>query len=97
MSKSRKKPADHLPAKGAQLTIETPAGVVRIPKFNVTAGFLRKNRDKPEIDLMFGLLELHASDKALEILDELSIEDLKEFFETWQEESGAILGESSRS
>lgn len=89
-----KKPADHKPAKNSIVTVETPAGAVNIKKFDVKAGFLRKNRHKDEVDIMFLIIEEVATDEALEIIDQLSMEDLKNFFKDWQEESGALLGES---
>lgn len=89
-----KKPADHKPAKNSLITIETSQGEVTLKKFAVKAGFLRKNRNKDEVELMFTMLEMHADDEALEVIDELEISELKDFFAEWQEESGALLGES---
>lgn len=92
--KKTKKPADHLPAAGELITIETSAGKVRIEKFAPTAGFIRKNRHKDEVEIMFLIIEQFADEQALETIDQLPITELKDFFAQWQEESGAILGES---
>lgn len=91
---AKKKPQDHKPSKGKLLTIETAAGDVHIKKFDVSAGFLRKNRHKEELDLMFLIIEEVASEEALETIDQLRMEDLKTFFKEWQEASGVELGES---
>lgn len=100
MSNNRKRknknnrPQDHRPAKQELVRLDTPAGVVRIKKFNVKVGFLRKNRHDDEAELMFKLLERHADEANLEIIDELTFPQLKAVFVQWQEESGADLGES---
>lgn len=91
---AKKKPQDHKPAKGKLLTIETAAGDVNIKKFDVSAGFLRKNRHKEEVDLMFLIIEEVADEEALETIDQLSMKELKTFFKDWQEASGVELGES---
>lgn len=94
MAPKAKKPADRLPANGENVTVETPLGPVSIGKFAPKAGFLRKNRHKDEGEIMFLLIEQFADEKALEIIDELELTQLKDFFAAWQEESGALLGES---
>lgn len=91
---AKKKPQDHKPSKGKLLTIDTPAGDVHIKKFDVSAGFLRKNRHKEEVDLMFLIIEEVADEEALETIDQLSMDGLKTFFKDWQEASGVELGES---
>lgn len=92
-NRNRKRPTDRLPANSDTVTVHTPKGVIRIRKFNPTAGFLRKHRNASEIDTMMSLVENHASEKALAVFDELSIKEMKSFFEEWQELSGVDLGE----
>ncbi|MFW0112111.1 hypothetical protein [Rothia sp. P5766] len=91
---AKKKPADRKPSSKKLLTIDTPAGEVNIKPFKVKVGFLRKNRKEDETELMFKIIEMHADEEALEVIDELTFEDLKEFFVQWQEASGVDLGES---
>lgn len=94
MAPKAKKPTDHLPKDGENITIDTPQGPITLGKFAPKAGFLRKHRNKTELDFMFTLVEKFADDEALEAFDELEIEEMKEFFKEWQEGSGAFLGES---
>lgn len=93
MSSKRKHPTDRLPATGDTVAVPTPKGIIRIKKFNPTAGFLRKHRKSSEVDTMMSLVEDHANAKALAVFDELSIKEMKSFFEEWQELSGVDLGE----
>lgn len=93
MSSKRKYPTDRLPANGDTVAVTTPKGIIRIKKFNPTAGFLRKHRNSSEVDTVMSLVEDHADEKALAVFDELGIKEMKSFFEEWQELSGVDLGE----
>lgn len=94
LKKSTNKTSDRYPARGELMRFETSAGVLKIKKFSVSTGFLRKNRKESEIELMFLLIEQHSDEAALEIIDALPLEETTELFNEWQEKSGALLGES---
>ena len=90
---TKKTPQDHLPAKGENVTVDSPRGPITLKRLTITSGFIRKNRKKNELDLMYDLLEEHADEEALEITDEMTMEEAREFFTEWQQVSGADLGE----
>lgn len=92
-NRNRKRPTDRLPANGNTVAVPTPKGLIRIRKFNPTAGFLRKNRKATDVEAMMSLVEDHADEKALETFDKLNLKEMRSFFEQWQELSGVDLGE----
>lgn len=95
---STKKPQDHRPADDELLTIDTAKGQVKVYPLHPNTGFIRKNRHLSEMDLTFAMVEKFAPEDALDVIDELNAGDeLQQFMETWQEESGNTVGESSRS
>ena len=77
----------------------TQAGKVIVlpPMQSVKSGVLRKNRNKPEIEFMFLILESIVDDENLELLDELGMDETGDLYEKWQEFNGVTVGESSGS
>lgn len=61
-------------------------------------GFIRRNRHKDEMDILFTLLEEIAGDEALEVIDDMEQDEFEKFAgelnEAITEYNGASLGES---
>lgn len=60
-------------------------------------GFIRKNRNKDEIDILFTLLEEIAGDDALEVIDDMEVEEFEAFSKALNDQiveyQGASVGE----
>lgn len=84
----------------ARFTYEfADGGKVTLPRFDkvMTIGLARKARHHGESEIGWLLLEKAADDKALEVIDEQSMDQFQEFMTAWQEDSGISVGESSGS
>lgn len=65
-----------------------------LPASKIKAGVFRKvARMENELEAMFTLVEAVADEDALEVLDEMPLDQFGEVFKAWQEHSGASLGE----
>ena len=61
-----------------------------------TPGWVRKHAHMSDLERTFALLELHASDEALDILDSLGEDAWNDFVQAWGQDGG-IIPKSSRS
>lgn len=77
----------------------TSAGVkLVLPKFaNLPFGVMRKARSQGEAESMFAIVEALADPKALEVIDALSMVEIRDLFSAWMEDSKVSLGESTAS
>lgn len=75
----------------------TPSGAeITLPRADkIKAGVLRKVRHMDEIDAMFTIFEAIVDDATLALIDDLTVEELNELADAWQQ--SAALGESSGS
>lgn len=75
------------------------AGVkIVVPRMkSISSGLIRKHRKLDSADFIYTLLEAVASEDALEATDALSAEEMNKFFEAWEKDEGASMGESSGS
>jgi len=90
-------PEDH---KSSTFTYTTKSGArLVLPRFDavVTFGRARKLRKLSETEQVFTLVEDVCDDAALAVLDEMPASEVSDFFEAWQNDSGASLGESTSS
>lgn len=98
-----KQPQDHKKKKddAGRSEFRFPVGdkEIVVPPFAevVTAGFIRKNREKSMQDVMFLLLEEILDEDSLELFDSLNLDRMREFGDKWQSEAGVELPESSAS
>lgn len=60
-------------------------------------GWIRQHAHLSDLERTFALIEMHCSDKALEILDSLKEKPWNEFVENWGRDGGLIEGKSLRS
>ncbi|ASR85903.1 hypothetical protein SEA_PEANAM_19 [Mycobacterium phage Peanam] len=60
-------------------------------------GWIRQHAHLTDLERTFALIEMHASDRALEILDSLGEKPWNEFVERWGKDGGLIEGKSRRS
>ena len=58
---------------------------------------VRKIQDLDGGDELFGILDLIADDKAMAVIDEMTMKDLEKFFESWQASAEVTVGESEAS
>lgn len=63
---------------------------------NPTPGWIRRHADLGDLERTFKLIEMHASQDALDILDNLKTDPWNEFVEAWGMDGG-IIPKSSRS
>lgn len=72
---------------------------VTLPKFNqvMTIGLARKARHQGEAEIGWTILEKAADEKALDVIDEQTMDQFAEFMTAWQKDSGITPGESSDS
>lgn len=90
-----KQPQDHL-KKVSEFRWPVGDKEIVLPAFKqaATAGWLRKNRNKSDVDMTFLLLEQLLNDEELELLDQLNLGEFNEFSEKWQSDSGVAIPES---
>ncbi|ALF01392.1 hypothetical protein SEA_LILPHARAOH_15 [Mycobacterium phage LilPharaoh] len=60
-------------------------------------GWIRQHAHLSDLERTFALIEMHACDRALEILDSLRQEPWDKFVEAWGRDGGLIEGKSRRS
>lgn len=60
-------------------------------------GWIRQHAHLSDLERTFALIEMHASDRALEILDSLGEKPWNEFVEAWGKDGGLIEGKSRKS
>lgn len=60
-------------------------------------GWIRQHAHLSDLERTFALIEMHASDRALEILDSLQQKPWDDFVERWGRDGGLIEGKSRRS
>ncbi|ASR85317.1 tail assembly chaperone [Mycobacterium phage Tierra] len=60
-------------------------------------GWIRQHAHLSDLERTFALIEMHASDRALEILDSLDEKSWNEYVEAWGKDGGLIEGKSRRS
>lgn len=77
---------------GKTYEFDRTIGVIQKP------GFIRKNRNRTETDMLFTMFEAVAGEDALEVIDEMDPDDFeavtKAFVEHIQEHSGAPVEKS---
>lgn len=103
MTESTKKPQDRKKSKadleyfsfeydGETYAFEGSLSILTKP------GFVRKNRHKDEMDILFTLLEEIAGDEALAVIDDMETKEFEtfatQFNKAIEEYQGASLGES---
>ena len=77
---------------GKTYEFEKPLDEVRKP------GFIRANRRRDEIDLVFTILEAVAGEEVLDVVDNMTEDEFKVFVADLEKNGlGATSGESSRS
>jgi hypothetical protein len=87
-------PADQVDTTGANLGRITVGLAAISEKRQPSVGFLRRVRMKPEFDQVLDMIEIVASDNALELIDRWRPTDLQALFEEWSEWSNTSAGES---
>lgn len=66
-----------------------------LPKFDqLPFGVIRKLRKLPEEEQFFQMFELSADDKALTVIDTMSMKEIEKLVEAWQKDAGVTQGES---
>ncbi|MDO5050001.1 MAG: hypothetical protein Q4D87_08995 [Actinomycetaceae bacterium] len=73
---------------------ETAAGdTIEVRKFSALPGrAFRLVRRLDPADQMFTILEEYASEEAMELIDELPMDELNTFLKHWQSDSGVTVG-----
>lgn len=91
-----KTPQDHLPPATEPFTWTASDGteITLPPKSVIKAGWMRRNRHREEVDIIFLAIEEHASTEQLAAIDDLSMGDVGDLWNAWM---GATPGESGRS
>lgn len=73
----------------------TTVAVRRCPS-KPTPGWIRRHKNMSDLERTFALLEQHASDDALDVLDSLTEDAWEKFVETWGIDGGLIEPGKSR-
>ncbi|ASR85220.1 tail assembly chaperone [Mycobacterium phage SirPhilip] len=60
-------------------------------------GWIRQHAHLSDLERTFALIEMHACDRALEVLDSLDEKPWNDFVEAWGKDGGLIEGKSRRS
>lgn len=60
-------------------------------------GWVRKHAHMSDLERTFALIEMHASERALAILDDLKEGPWNDFIDKWGRDGGLIQGKSARS
>lgn len=60
-------------------------------------GWIRKHSHLSDLERTFALLEMHACQEALDVLDALNADAWNEYVEKWGEDGGLVPGKSTRS
>ena len=60
-------------------------------------GWIRKHSHLSDLERTFALLEMHACQEALDVLDALNADAWNEYVEKWGEDGGLVPGKSKRS
>lgn len=90
-------PQDHKQELPDTVTISTRLGDVTLPHpGKMDSGIIRKARKQTsDVDQLFFIVESLADEDTLDLLDQLNMIELAEFYKSWTQ--GANLGESSSS
>lgn len=102
MTTTAKKPQDHKPKETAvereldDFTWDHDGQIITLPPASkVKAGVIRRaTKLDSEVAQIFAVMENLASPEALDVIDDMDLDQLGEFFLAWQEHSGSRLGES---
>lgn len=79
-------------------THETDGGTVELPPFSqIPFGIIRKLRSEDDAEQLFGLFEKVADDDTLDVIDQMTLENVQELFLAWQKHAEVTLGESEGS
>lgn len=86
---------------------DTEYGVAEFPEGSTLAvkrclrkpppGWIRQHAHLSDLERTFALIEMHASERALEVLDSLKEKPWNDFVEAWGRDGGLVEGKSRRS
>lgn len=86
------------PGSDDEFTFQSSKGPITVPSMaKIPFGVMRKARKESGTEQTFAVIEAIASPEALDLLDQLDVQEISRFSGEWAEHSGASLGESAAS